>query len=347
MPLIQIILFGFAVTMNVRHIPTVVFDQSRDSASRAYLDSLVNSQYFNITAMLSSQQAVRQAIDNNQAQVGIVIPPDFAMKVDRGEATALILVDGADPFVSLSAYYNANIVTQAQSIQLVTDELTQAGKGALATNPLVSSLHILYNPDLKDLWFVVPGLIALILQVQSITLMVAAIVRERETGTIEQILVTPIRPIELLIGKMIPNVILLGFNLVMILAVSSIGFHVPFQGNLLLFVGLVLIYVCACIGLGLLISTISENQPQAFQINMMITLMGLVVSGFIFPRNALPPVINWLGYLFPLTYFIPILRGVMSKGIGLEIIWPLVVALGFYAVLIMAVAAKTFKQDLD
>lgn len=347
MPLIQIILFGFAVSMNVRHIPTAVVDQSHDSASRAYLDSLTNSQYFDIVETLPNQDAVRQAIDDNEVQAGVVIPPDFSEKVQRGEASVLILVDGADPFVSSSAYYNANIVSQEHVIQLVTDKLDQTQQGAQVVNPLLTSIRIFYNPDLKDLWFVIPGLIAMILQVQSIILVVTAVVREREMGTIEQILVTPIRPVELLIGKMIPNAILLGFNLAMVLFVGMVCFRVPFQGSLLLFVGLVLIYVFACMGLGLLISTISENQTQAFQINMMITLVGLVVSGFIFPRNLLPTVINWLGYLFPLTYFIPIARGVISKGVGLEVVYPMVLALVFYAVLILAVSAKTFKQDLD
>lgn len=345
MPLIQIILFGFAVSMNVRHIPTAVVDQSHDAASRAYLDSLTNSQYFDIVETLPNQDAVQAAIDRSEVQAGVVIPPDFSEQVQRGEASVLILVDGADPFISSSAYYNANIVSQEHTVQLVTEKLNQTGTQAV--NPLNTSIRILYNPDLKDLWFVIPGLIAMILQVQAIILVVTAIVREREMGTIEQILVTPIRPAELLIGKMIPNVILLGFNLSMVLFVGIVGFRVPFQGNLLLFIALVLIYVFACLGLGLLISTISENQTQAFQMNMMITLVGLVVSGFIFPRSSLPWVTNWLGYLFPLTYFIPIARGVISKGVGLEIVYPLVLALVFYAVLILFISAKTFKQDLD
>ncbi|MFZ1042504.1 MAG: ABC transporter permease [Anaerolineales bacterium] len=347
MPIIQIILFGFAISMNVMHIPTVVADQRKDSTSRDYLDGLVNSQYFKIVGYLPDQTAVRKAIDDNQAQVGIVIPPDFSTKIANSEAQALILVDGADPFVSLAAYNNANIVAQEYAIQLVTDNIQKMGSTVTAINPLTTHIRILYNPDLKDLWFVIPGLIAMILQVQSIMLMVSAIVREREMGTIEQILVTPIHPIELLIGKTIPNVVLLGFNLAMILFIGTLGFGVPFQGSPLLFIGLVLIYVFACLGLGLLISTVSENQTQAFQLNMMIMLVGLVVSGFIFPRNALPPFINLLGYLFPLTYFIPIARGVISKGIGMEFLWPMVIVLVFYALLIQLISSKTFRQKLD
>jgi ABC-2 type transport system permease protein len=346
-PIIQIILFGFAISMNVRHLPTVVADQSMDAASRAYLNSLVNSQYFDIVETLPDQAAVKQAIDDNQAQVGVVIPPDFAEKVSQGQATALIMVDGSEPFVSLAAYSNANIVAQQHAVALVTDQLTAGGSASQVKIPLLTSIRILYNPDLHDLWFVIPGLIALILQVQSIVLVVSAIVREREMGTIEQILVTPIHPAELLVGKMIPVVVLLGLNLAMVLAIAIFGFHVPFQGSLLVFVGLVLIYVFACVGLGLLISTVSENQIQAFQLNMMITLVALVVSGFIFPRNSLPPVVNQLGYLFPLTYFIPIARGVISKGIGLEILWPMAIVLLFYAVLIVFIASKTFKQKID
>jgi ABC-2 type transport system permease protein len=347
MPIIMIVLFGFAIRMNVRNIPTVVADQSKDPASRAFIDSLVNSQYFKIVGSAPDQTAIRAAIDDSRAQVGIVIPPDFAAKAARGEAQALILVDGSDGFVSLSAYSNANIVAQQHTIQLVADTLQKSGNAAVVISPLHTDIRIFYNPDLKDLWFVIPSLTAMILQVQSIVLMVSAVVREREMGTMEQILVTPIRPIELLIGKTIPNVILLGFNLGVILCIGILGFGVPFRGNLLLFLGLVLIYVFACVGLGLLISTISENQTQAFQLNMVVMLVGLVVSGFIFPRNTLPFLIKLLGYLFPLTYFIPIARGVIAKGVGMEALWPMVVVLAVYAVLIQLISSKTFKQKMD
>jgi ABC-2 type transport system permease protein len=347
MPLILLILFGFAISMNVKHIPTVVADQSMDADSRAYLDSMINSGYFDIVKAVPDQAAVRQAMDSNEAKAGVIIPPDFSARLARGDATVQVLVDGSDPFVSLSAQSYAGIVGQMYAIQIVTDQLDQTAAGAQLSAPLVGNLRILYNPDLKDLWFVIPGLIAMLLQVQSIVLVVTSIVREREMGTMEQILVTPIRPLELLIGKMIPNIGILGFNLILIMCMAVVGFGVPFRGNLLLFVGLVLLYVMACVGLGLLISTVAENQTQAFQINMMMTLIALVVSGFIFPLNSQPRILNFVGRLFPLTYFVPIARGVILKGIGLEMILPMVGALFFYLLLILFLTSKTFKQRID
>jgi ABC-2 type transport system permease protein len=279
--------------------------------------------------------------------VGVVISPDFSEDVDKGDSKVMILVDGSDPFVSLSAYLNANIVAQQYSIDVLMEKVQQATGDTTAGIPLTAKVRILYNPDLNDIWFIIPGLIAVIMQTMAIALVVGAIVKEREVGTMEQILVTPIEPIELLIGKIIPNFVLLMGNLAMILFFSMVVFKVPFRGNILIFLLCVVVYLLACMGLGLLISTTAENQRQAFQVNIFILLVGLVVSGFIFPRSTLPRLLNWLGYLFPLTYFIPIARGIISKGIGLTTLWPMVVELLVYSTVIIFISAKAFRQSID
>jgi ABC-2 type transport system permease protein len=208
-------------------------------------------------------------------------------------------------------------------------------------------VRILYNPNLDDLWFLVPSMASLILQTQAIALTAAAVVRERETGTIEQLLVTPIRSGELMLGKVAPNILIALVNMLTIVGIGVFWFGVPFQGSFWLFVWLAFMYVFSGLGLGLLLSTISQNQKQAQQWAMLVMLLGLVLGGFIFPRYLMPPVIRVVGNLFPLTYFIPIARGIITKGIGIEHLWEQVVTLAAYVIVVMVISTRAFKQSLD
>ncbi len=345
-PLLQLMLFGYAVHMTVTHIPMVVVDQSLDVQSRSYLDNLVNSQYFDLVAWEPSQSAAIQAIDEYRASVGVVIPDDFAAHVLRGDAQVLFLVDGSDMFTSQSAFNAASLIAQDHSIQLQLDEISSHGQQT-ASLPLTTYLRILYNPEMKDLWFMIPGMIAILLQQECIILTVMAVVRERENGTLEQILVTPIRPIELMVGKALPNLVIAMINMFTILAVGIFWFKMPFQGNFWLFAGLSIIFSLAGLGLGLLISSISENQRQAMQLMMAISLIALILGGAFFPRYAMPVAIQWLGNLFPVSFFIPISRGIINKGIGLEYLWVNALALVIYVVCILFIAARTFRQRLE
>jgi ABC-2 type transport system permease protein len=349
LPLVQLLLFAYAININVSHVPTIVSDQSMDSESRAFVDALRTSNYFDVTAAASGQAEVIRAIDEGRAQAGVVIPPGFASHVAQGDAQALILVDGSDLFTSQSAYNAATAIAQEHATEIVLRKLERAGQVSDGQRylPLDTRVRILYNPDLKDLWFLVPGMIATILQIQTVTLTAVAVVREREVGTIEQLLVTPIRPGELLIGKIAPNMIIALVNMLTILALGIYWFRVPFQGNFWLFFALALLYVCAGLGLGLLVSTVSQNQRQVQQLNGMIMLLGLLLSGFIFPRAAMPPGIRWVGNLFPLTYFIPIARGIITKGTGYEYMRGQVLSLVAYVVLIMTLAILAFRRRLD
>ncbi len=349
MPLLQLILFGYAINTNVRHIPTVVADQSLDHASQAYLDDMVNSGYFDIVASAPDQAGAVQAIDSGRAQVGIVIPPDFAEHVQRGDAQALILVDGSDLFTSQSANAFATIIGQEHAIQIVMDQVARAGTGTSGNVlPVLNALiRVLYNPDMKDLWFIIPGMAAMLLQTQSLVLTAAAVVREREVGTIEQILVTPIRPIELMIGKIVPYVIIAMLNMLTVIGIGVFWFGVPFQGSFWLFISLSFLYVFSGLGLGLLISSISQNQRQAQQLMMLFMMVSLLLGGFIFPRYTMPPVVRVIGNLFPITYFVPISRGIITKGIGFSALSGQVLALAIYIVVVISLAAFTFRKRLD
>ncbi len=349
MPLLQLILFGYAIHMNVSHIPTVVADQSLDDASRSYIDAMVNSGYFDVVSTAADQNAAIQAIDAGRASAGIVIPPDYAEAVQRGDAQVLVLVDGSDLFTSQSAYSAANVIGASYATNVVMNQVDRAGQaGGGATLPsLVADLRILYNPDIKDLWFLIPGMAAMLLQTQTIVLTAAAVVREREVGTIEQILVTPIRPIELMLGKIVPFLAIAMLNTLTVIGLGVFLFGVPFQGSFWLFIGLAFVYVFSGLGLGLLISTVSENQRQAQQLIMLFTMVALVLGGFIFPRYTMPTVIRLVGNLFPLTYFVPISRGIITKGIGLQALGGEVLALLAYLLVVMFLAARTFRERLE
>jgi ABC-2 type transport system permease protein len=309
------------------------------------VDALTTSSYFDVAAYLPDQASVVQAIDRGSAQAGLVIPPDFGARVERGEAQVLLLVDGSDIFTSQSAYNAATSVAQAHTTDVMLNKVARSGRTSIL--PLDARVRILYNPNLDDLWFLIPGMAAMLLQVQSITLTAAAVVREREMGTIEQILVTPIRPAELMLGKIVPNIVIALLNLLTILGVGIFWFKVPFQGDFWLFFWLSFMYVFSGLGLGLLISTVSQSQRQAQQLISLFTLVGIVLGGFIFPRYSMPLLLRLAGNLFPLTYFIPIARGIITKGVGIEFFWEQVAALLVYIVVIMAFAARAFKQGLD
>jgi ABC-2 type transport system permease protein len=348
-PIMQLFILGYAIRMNVRHIPTAVADQSLDPASRDYVEAMVASGYFDVVAYVPSQADVIQAIDDGEAQAGVVIPPDFAARVMRNEAQVLLLVDGSDLFTSQTAYNSMSAIAQTHSTEVMIAQARRSGRLTAEQSllPLDVRIRILYNPNLADLWFLIPGMVATILQTQSIALTAAAVVREREMGTIEQLLVTPIMPGELMLGKVAPNLVIAFVNMLTIIALGVFWFGVPFQGSFGLFCWLAFMYVFSGLGLGLLVSTISQNQKQAQQWTMLMMLLGLVLGGFIFPRYLMPPAIRIIGNLFPLTYFIPIARGIVTKGIGIESLWEQVVSLLAYIVVILFVAIRAFRQRLD
>src|SRR5258708_17539050 len=231
MPPVQLTLFAAAITTDVKHSPMVVADQSLSAASRGYLDAMTGSESFDITAVVPAEADVVRAIDSGQANLGLVIPPDFATRTQRGDAQVLMLVDGSSSFTSQSAYNAANAISQQFAVSL-------GGQQGGATIPLTAHIQILYNPDIKDLWFVLPGMIALLLQGFGMALTALAIVRAREVRTIEALLVTPIRPFEFMLAKTAPSLALATTDTVIILIFGTVVLGVPFQGDLVLFLAL-------------------------------------------------------------------------------------------------------------
>ncbi len=352
LPLVELFLFAYAVSLTVYHIPTVVADQSQDEQSRAFVRALVNSQYFDFTMSAPDDAHVRQAIDNGQAKAGIIISPNFSTDIEQGDARVTILLDGSDSYSVQSGYSAANLVSQSYSLQLSTQRIERSGGQALlvaqaASMPITNSFRVLYNPDFRDLWFVLPAILGMLLQTAAVSQAALIVVREREVGTMEQILATPTRPLELLIGKLIPLLVLCFLIIGIILALGVFWFGVAFKGNLVLYLLLTLLFIISSLGLGFLISTISQNQRQAQQASTVLMLFSMLLTGVVYPRNTMPFIPQLIGSMLPLTYFIRISRGVIMKGVGIDFLWSDVIALVVYGVVVLLVAALNFKKRLD
>jgi ABC-2 type transport system permease protein len=336
-PVLELILFAVAIHTDVKHIPMVVADYSLSSASSSYLNAFTVSESFDIVSMVSGQADVIRAIDSGQASIGIVIPPDFATRIEQKDASVLMLVDGSDSFVTQSASNSAAAISGQYAISLTRQQV----------NPLNAHMQVLYNPDLQDLWYIVPGFGAFLLYGLALKLTAFAIVRERELGTIEALLVTPIRPIELMLGKTIPNLCIGIVNTVTILPIGILMFGVPFRGNLLLFSALSILFAVSGLGLGLAISSISQSQLQANQVSSLVNIAAMFLSGFMFPAYSLPLFLRVLGYVLPLTFFMPIINGVFIKGVGLDYLWVPVLSLAVLTGAIFFLGARFFRQRLD
>lgn len=336
-PALELILFGTAIRTDVKHIPMVVADQSLSAASQSYLSGFTNSDSFDIVSTVPDQASAVHAIDTGQADIGILIPADFAARVAQKDAKVLLLVDGSNSFITQSAYSSAAAISQQYAIRLTNLRLS-------ALNP---HIQILYNPDLQDIWFLVPGLGAFLLYGVALKLTAFAIVREREAGTIEALLVTPIRPIELMIAKMIPNFCLAVLVLAMTFFLGIVIFGVPFRGSLLLFSALASLFAIGSLGLGLAISSVSQTQVQANQLATLMNIAVMFVSGFLFPAYSLPFILRLLGYIMPMTFFMTIANGIIIKGVGLSDLWVASLSLTLLTVVIFFFGARLFRQNLD
>ena len=347
LPLVEMFLFAYAVTLTVDHIPTAVADTSRDARSRAFVEALEISGYFDMEMRVEGKEQVLQAIGEGRVKAGVVIPPDFAAQVERGDAQALIVLDGSDSFTVQAGYSAASAIAQAQGMELMLEKAGQMGLGGIGSLPIYTSTRVLYNPNMDGLMFMIPGIAALLLLLLTISQVSTSVVRERELGTLEQMLVTPVRPLELIIGKMTPNILLTVIDMLIIILAGVFWFDVPFQGNPWLFAWLSLLYIVSGLGLGLLVSTGAQTQKQAQQITTMLMLLGMLLTGLIYPRAPMPPVVRAFGNLIPATYFIRIARGIITKGVGLSFMWSDVLVLVIYGAVTMTLAAVTFKKRLD
>lgn len=345
MPIIMMLLFGYAVNTEVERIPTVIFDQSMTQESRVYLDRFTASGSFHIVGYVSSEKEMSEEIDGGKAKAGIIVPSDYARKLkQKSEPQTQLIIDGTDPTTARTALNSGILISQVYSLELKSQAMKKLGISAGTLPGINMNSRVWYNPNLKSSRFTIPGLVGLILQNITIMLTAFALVREKERGTIEQLIVTPIRSAELILGKLVPYV-LIGFaGFLFALSLCIFWFGVGVSGSLALLFLLGFLFVYCSLSIGMLISTFANNQMQAMMFMVLIMLPSILLSGFIFPREAMPAVISAIGYAIPLTYFLDIVRGIMLKGVGIGFLWDDVLALSLFTVIILTVAVLRFKK---
>jgi len=343
LPLIQLLLFGFAIQTEVRHIPTVVFDQSMSEESRDLLASFTASGYFDVHYVVNSYTEVNDMIDSGKAKVGIVFPPDFARNVQRGDSVAVqVLVDASDNMVANQAMATANSIGLLKSQEVIAKKLHfDTGKP-----PYDIRVRAWYNPDGITAYYMVPGILGIIVTMTMVIMTSMGIVRERERGTLEQLIVTPVKSYELMIGKIVPYIFLGYIQITVALLVGVLVFDVPIRGSLLELYLLTLFFITASLGLGIMISNIARTQMQAFQLSFFLTLPSILLSGFLFPRDAMPKIIHYISNLIPLTYYLVIIRGIVLKGIGFSYLVGQVACLLVFSILFVTISVLKFKKKI-
>lgn len=343
-PVMQLILFGYAITTDVRNLPTVVFDQSRTQESRQFVERLVATGNFKLGDAVLRYDAALEEVNRGRARAAIVIPPGYARDVKRGRPTAIqVLVDATDPTASQAAIGAAQLVGQRTSLEFV-----RARSGGLIEAPPVDvRVRPLYNPALKQALFMVPGIIGALLSNMLIITTAIAVVREREAGTLEQLIVTPLNRWQIMLGKITPYLLVGYVQMTTVLIVGSLLFHVPIRGSLLLIYFISFLFITASLGMGLYFSTLARTQGQAMQASMFVLLPNILLSGFMFPREAMPDFARWLGWALPLTYYLQAMRGVILKGVGLEALWPQTLALAGFAALLFSLSVQRFQKQLE
>jgi ABC-2 type transport system permease protein len=344
-PIVQLILLGYAATTDIQHLNTAVLDADRSPESRALIDAYRASNYFTITENVDNQADLTRLIDAGTVRAGMIIPVGFGADIAaRRKSEVGFVIDGSDPSLASTALAASQAVGQAQSLQLALQAL--GGR-----QPVVAQIdvrpRVWYNPALKSANFMIPGLMGMILTFLATMLTALSVVRERELGTLEQLIVTPIRPLELVVGKVIPYVGVAFFTLVEVLLVGVLWFKVPIHGSLVLLLLLSGLFLFTSLGLGLLISTVAHTQQEAMLLTWLIIFPFIFLGGFFFPIEAMPAPMRALSYLVPLRYLLVILRGIILKGVGLSVLYPQVIALAIFGVVLVLLAALRFRKQLD
>jgi ABC-2 type transport system permease protein len=348
MPVVMLFLLGYAATNDIRNIALVVFDQDQSSASRSLIASYKQADYFSLTSVVFSEETMREMIDNNTVRAGLIIPPNYGKIISSGQtAQVAFILDGSDPTVASTALAAAVMIGQAHSTRIMTERLERRGLGAVMKTPLDVRTQVLYNPGLVSSYYMIPALIGQILQFLTTILTATSIVRERERGTIEQLIVTPLRPWELVVGKLTPYVLLSFLDTLEILVAGVLLFNVPINGSLILLLILAALFLITTLGIGLLISTIANTQQEAMLTSMFTILPSIFLSGFFFPLAAMPIWLQVVSYTIPLRYFLIIARGIVLKGVGVSALWGEIIALFIFAIVVMGAAAMRFRKSLD
>ncbi|MGO9086630.1 MAG: ABC transporter permease [Candidatus Sulfotelmatobacter sp.] len=348
-PIIQMLVFGYAATFEIHHVPTVVLDLDHSQESRDLISRFTSSPYFDVQRQLTDYHQVGDLIDRGQATVALQINPGFAQNLRKGQTAPLqVIVDATNSNTALiaSGYINQIALGFAQEYQ--QDRIRRILPQMIERLPQVQlEPRPWYNPDLRSRWFFVPGIIGSLTLVLVVTLTAFAVVREREIGTLEQIMVTPIRPAEFILGKTLPFFLIGLFDVSLIGTVGTLWFQVPFRGQILVLLAGAVLFLLCMLGVGLLISTVSATQQQAMVTSFFFIMPAITFSGFGFPINTMPQWLQYFTYLSPLRYFLVVLRGTFLKGVGLSILWPQMAAMAVLGGCLLTTAVLRFHKALD
>jgi ABC-type multidrug transport system, permease component len=348
-PVVQLIFLGYAAILDVNIVHTLVYDQDKTYESRKFIESFTSSGFFKVDYYADNYAQVTKNLDNGKIILALVIPKDFSEKIQRRETSPVqAIFNGSDGnTASISAGYVAKIVSgYAQT--LLIDYMDEMGRKILPVGRIESEIRVWYNPLLLTRNFMVPGIVGLLLSIITLILTSLGIVKEKEIGTLEQLIVTPIKPFQLIMGKIIPFAILGFISVVIVLTAMTYIFDIPVRGSVIFLFFSSFLYILSTLGLGLFVSTISKTQQQAMMIAIFGILMPMIyLSGFAFPLENMPKIIQYISYLIPLRYFIAIIRGVILKGIGFKDLWQETLVLFFMGIAIFLLSSLRFRKKLE
>jgi len=345
LPLLQLVLLGYAATTDIEHLRTAVLDADKSPRSRELISAYATSNYFTIVQYVGTEEEIRRLIDGGEVRAGLVIPAGYGRELDGGgRADVAFFIDGSDPQVANVVFAASQSVGQAQTFRVLEQRL---GIDANEMPGVEVRPRVWYNPNMESSHFMIPGLMVLILFLFTTLFTASSIVRERETGTIEQLIVTPIRPIELVVAKVFPYIFIAFFDVLEVLFIGAFWFGVPIHGSLTLLLELSALFVVTSLGLGIFISSVAGTQQEALMLTMATMLPSIYLSGFFFPVEAMPPWLQMVTYVIPARYALEIMRGIILKGVGLQLLTKQVIAIIIFGVVILILAASRFRQRLD
>jgi ABC-2 type transport system permease protein len=346
-PVFQLFVFGYAVTTDVKHVSTAVYDEDRTASSRDLIERFLRSPYFQLNHYLDGPREIDRLMDAGQAQMVLRIPRGFAQDLDRKRTARIqVILDGSDSMTAgIVAGYAGGIIREYSS-GIAADRLDRMRSRIVRVPAVEGKLRVWYNPELKSVNYMIPGVLSMILLIVTMLLTSMAIVKEREIGTLEQLVVTPISPGELMMGKTIPFVIIGFIDMILIMTVAVFWFKVPVAGSVLLLFLLSCAFIMTTLGGGLLISTISYTQQQANMTTFFFVLPSILLSGFMFPIENMPRIIQMVSYAIPMRYYLVIVRGIFLKGNGLDVLWPPLLVLTGMGAVIIFLSAMRFRKRL-
>lgn len=348
-PVIQLIFLGYAVNLDVENVKMVVFDQDRTSTSREFINRFTSSGYFEVVDNVSSYKELENRIDHAEAILGLVISQDFEKNISRRQPAALqAIFEGSDGNqASISAGYVQSIVAQ-YSKSILIDYANRSGKKISPAGNLSAKVRVWYNPEMKTRNYMVPGIVGLLVSLVTLVLTSLAVVKEKEIGTMEQLIVTPIKPYQLIAGKLIPFTILGLVSVIIVLGAMRVIFAIPVKGSESFLLLSAFFYILSTLGIGLFISTISKTQQQAMMIAIFAVMMPMIfLSGFAFPIENMPQTIQYISYIIPLKYFNTIIRGVILKGLGFADLWFDLTILLIMGLFILTLSSLRFHKKLE